>query len=257
MGRFDALKTDIEKSNPFKKGGNERPNRDTKYSRDRNRPRPNRHNDRTPRQNSINTKYEQEKGSSRRKAGAYIPPGARRRAKEEEQKRQLMFKPEERFREKEGDFPDLNTKVPSTQSNAPSTQSKAPSANWSAIVTNEEESEKPPPPEVSVKPGWVKLSRQPNTNATIKEYGDPTEDYLTFKKNLARNNIYSSEKRIEERIERYEEENEMNRPNDKYVYAWCLDDCEHHKDWLDRMENDTGQNSSDDDDESSTNDDDY
>lgn len=237
MGRFDSLKSESsEKSNPFKNGGNQNRRRgeggrgfNSGFSKKK------------------NSRFDMDPVDTGKKKGKYLPPGARKRLEENTSK--PLFVTEPKFVEKEGDFPGLadanNDAFPElgkvenkeTKEEIPATKKPA----WSAIVTNKDESEKPPPPELEpVQPGWIRLRLDKKTRRTIIERGPTTKEHTEFMEKWDRWDKEQKKREWDARMKRYERENEFRYPYDNYIYGWEYDDAKHHEEWLRRLEEDDG-----------------
>ena len=206
MGRFDDLKPDSNSNskNPFKK---ENTNSRFKKNEDKN-----------------------EEKNNFKKPGKFSKDnnGKNRFQKSEIKEKKTIFETEVKFKEKEGDFPDLNP----NNNNSYNKNNNNNLIKYSSILTNQEESEKK---EIikTVPNGWVKIYKDKNNGKIIKEYG--------VKNSIEKQNIYQDlkERYIEDlnkRIIRYKEEDEIRYPYDKYLYSWEIEDYIEHQLWLKKLD---------------------
>lgn len=248
MGRFDNLKSSNEKnkdSNPFKKGGRrkEKNEKIRDFSKMKGTmPLPGLNND-----------------SSENKSGKYVAPGLRNkyRSRNNTPKEKQVFKTEDKFREKEGDFPELGSvNFPELQvkkENKKEVNEKVDeekSSKWSNIVSEKEEDEKDTNKHTKdefkkllkkcepVRPGWVRLSLDKETRKVTYEYGPETKEHLEFMARMERSRLEQARKAWDTRMREIEEFNEMMYPEDNYIYSWEYDDHVHHQEWLRKLEED-------------------
>ena len=244
MGRFDSLKDDNEKnneSNPFKKGG--RRGRKNEKGRDFSK--------------LTGTMALPGINKSEKKSGKYVAPGLRNknRSRNSTPNNKMAFKTEDKFREKEGDFPELgsnafpdlnvskkNEKI-SEEEKQPILEEEKPVSNWANIVTEEEKSEPEPQVENTLGPvpaGWVRLRLDKKTHKTIIERGPSTGEFTKFMTHLEYRKRRQEQINLETRMREYEEYNRFMYPNDYYVYSWEWDDHVHHQEWLRKIAEDDG-----------------
>jgi hypothetical protein len=248
MGRFDNLKSSNEKnkdSNPFKKGGRrkEKNEKIRDFSKMKGTmPLPGLNND-----------------SSENKSGKYVAPGLRNkyRSRNNTPKEKPVFKTEDKFREKEGDFPELGSvNFPELQvkkENKKEVNEKVDeekSSKWSNIVSEKEDDEKETNKHTKhefkkllkkcepVRPGWVRLSLDKETRKVTYEYGPETKEHLEFMARMERSRLEQARKAWDTRMREIEEFNEMMYPEDNYIYSWEYDDHVHHQEWLRKLEED-------------------
>lgn len=236
MGRFDSLKSSNEKnkeSNPFKKSG--RSKEKNEKSRDFSKmkgtmPLP-----------GVNKNYES-------KSEKYVAPGLRKkeRSRNSTPNNKQSFKTEEKFREKEGDFPELESSnnfpaLKQTKTNV-KIENENSMSKWANIVSEKEKSE-PKEKEKErepVPPGWVRLSLDKKTRRTIVEHGPTTKEHRDFMAQMNYRKMRQAQIELETRMIEYEEYKNFMYPNDNYIYAWEYDDHVHHEEWLRKLEEDDG-----------------
>ena len=253
MGRFDSLKGSNEKNNetnPFKKGG------------------------RRKEKNEKNRDFSKMKGTmplpglnndSENKSGKYVAPGLRNkyRNRNSTPKEKPSFKTEEKFREKEGDFPELGAAsfpdLKPEKENKKTSEEKTneeTSSKWANIVSekdNEDEDDKHRKKHTKdeyrkllrkcepVRPGWVRLSLDKETRKITYEYGPETKEHLEFMARMEHARIERERKAWDARMQEIEEFNEMMYPEDNYINSWEYDDYVHHREWLRKLEEDYGE----------------
>ena len=239
MGRFDSLKGDKEKnkeSNPFKKGGKRREKNEK--SRDFSKmkgtmPLPGLNND------------------LENKSGKYVAPGLRNRNRNRSRNttpnvKKPLFKTEDKFREKEGDFPELGSTndFPDLKKTNEKVESEKSTSKWSNIVSEKEKSE---PVEKAkedtlgpVPPGCVRLRLDKKTRRTIIEHGPTTKEHRDFMARMQHMRASKAQKELNKRMNEYEEYNRMMNPDDYYINSWEWDDHVHHQEWLRKLAEDDG-----------------
>ena len=207
MGRFDDLKPDSNSisKNPFKK---ENTNSRFKKNEDKNEEK---NNFKKP------GKFQKDNNNGKNKF-----------QKSEIKEKKTLFETEVKFKEKEGDFPDLN---PSNNQNNNNNNS-INIIKYSSILTNQEESEKKQIIE-TVPKGWVKIYRDKNNGKIIKEYG---EKKTVKKQNINEELIEKFKIDLHERIIRYKEEDEIRYPYDNYLYSWQIEDYIEYQLWLKKLD---------------------
>ena len=240
MGRFDSLKSDKEKdkdANPFKRGGkrkekNEKGRDFSKMTGTMVLP-------------GLNN-------NSEKKSGKYVAPGLRSRNINRNKSRNTtpsikpMFKTEDKFREKEGDFPELGSTndFPDLKDSNEKVEPENPTSNWSNIVSEKEKSEPIEKPKEDtlgpVPPGCVRLRLDKKTRRTIIEHGPTTKEHRDFMARMEYIKAKKAKKDFEDRMREYEEYNQMMYPNDYYVNSWDWDDHVHHQEWLRKIAEDDG-----------------
>ena len=235
MGRFDSLKDDNEKkneSNPFKKGGRRREKNEKirDFSKMKG----------TMPLTGINT--------SENKSGKYVAPGLRNknRSRNSTPNNKPAFKTEDKFREKEGDFPELGSNdfpdLTTPPKNEKILEETKPTSKWANIVTEKERSE-PKAKEDKlgpVPPGCVRLRLDKKTRRTIIEHGPTTKEHRDFMARMEYIKVKQAEKELETRMKEYEEYNDFMYPNDNYINSWEWDDHVHHQEWLRKIAEDDG-----------------
>ena len=244
MGRFDSLKGSNEKnkeSNPFKKGG------------------------RRKEKNEKTRDFSKMKGTmplpglnnnSENKSGKYVAPGLRNkhRSRNTTPKDKPVFKTEEKFREKAGDFPELvPSDFPELKAQVVNKTEEKPISKWANIVADKETEEEENKTGYTkkefqeelkklgpVRPGWVRLRMDKITKKTIFEYGPPTQEHIDFMARQEWMKKRKAEKALEKRLAEYEEYNRMMNPDDYYINSWEYDDHVHHEEWLRKIAEDDG-----------------
>tara|TARA_B100000963_G_scaffold210908_1_gene183734 strand:- start:2759 stop:3520 length:762 start_codon:yes stop_codon:yes gene_type:complete len=236
MGRFDSLKGDKEKnkeSNPFKKGG------------------------RRKEKNEKVRDFSKMKGTmplpglnnnSEKKSGKYVAPGLRNktRSRNSTPNNKPVFKTEDKFREKEGDFPELGATndFPDLNKTNEKTETQKATSKWSNIVSEKEKSEPLETPKEDtlgpVPPGCVRLRLDKKTRRTIIEHGPTTKEHRDFMARMEYIKVKQAEKEYKDRMREYEEYNRIMYPNDDYINSWEWDDHVHHQEWLRKLAEDDG-----------------
>ena len=251
MGRFDSLKSsnenDKDNNNPFRKGGrrkekNEKTRDISKMTGTMALP-------------GLNKKEEN-------KSGKYVAPGLRnkQRSRNTTPIYKMVFKTEDKFREKAGDFPELgsndfpdlnigkqNEKIleETNKSDPQILKEEKPVSKWANIVTEKEKSEPETQSQLEntlgpVPAGWVRLRLDKKTRKTIIERGPPTGEYTKFAAHLEYRKKRQERIKLETRMREYEEYNRFMYPNDYYVNSWEWDDHVHHQEWLRKIAEDDG-----------------
>ena len=236
MGRFDSLKGDKEKNNetnPFKKGG------------------------RRKEKNEKVRDFSKMKGTmplpglnnnSEKKSGKYVAPGLRNktRSRNSTPNNKPVFKTEDKFREKEGDFPELEStsNFPDLNKINEKEESEKTTSKWSNIVSEKETSEPLETPTEDtlgpVPPGCVRLRLDKKTRRTIIEHGPTTKEHRDFMARMEYIKVKQAEKEYKDRMKEYEEYNRIMYPNDYYINSWEWDDHVHHEEWLKKIAEDDG-----------------
>ena len=227
MGRFDSLKSKNDEknisNNPFKRGGDSRGKKP-----------------------QIKRDFGNKRGDmplpglEEKKSKTYVAPGLRRRSVVKETTDKKLFETDKKFREKEGDFPELAVEKENTiiSRSVPPPQT---TNNWANIVTEKEKApEPPPPPKEPVKPGWIRLTMDKKTKKIIREVGPTTEQHLEFMQRLEYQKERQIKRDLEKRMKEYEEECAWRYPNEQYINGWEWDDHVHHQEWLRKLAEDDG-----------------
>ena len=239
MGRFDSLKGDKEKnkeSNPFKKGGKRKEKNEKRRDFSKMKgtmPLPGLNNN-----------------NSENKSGKYVAPGLRNRNRNRSRNTtpnvKPIFKTEDKFREKEGDFPELGSTndFPDLKNTNEKVEPEKPTNKWANIVSEKEKSD---PVEISkedklgpVPPGCVRLRLDKKTRRTIIEHGPTTKEHRDFMARMQHIKAAKAQKELDERMREYEEYNQIMYPNDYYINSWEWDDHVHHQEWLKKLAEDDG-----------------
>jgi len=238
MGRFDSLKSDKEKdkdANPFKRGGkrkekNEKGRDFSKMTGTMVLP-------------GLNN-------NSEKKSGKYVAPGLRKKKsiiRNSTPSIKPMFKTEDKFREKKGDFPELGSAndFPDLMKINEKVEPEKSTSKWSNIVSEKDKLEPTEKPEEEntlgpVPPGCVRLRLDKKTRRTIIEHGPTTKEHRDFMSRMQHIRAAKAQNELNKRMLEYEEYNQMMYPNDYYVNSWEWDDHVHHQEWLRRIAEDDG-----------------